>query len=309
MRVLPQMYVSSWLVLGLSVLGPGGCDAADPAKAAPNPAAPNSKAQPDPAKAGGEQIREAKDVDLSGLSASQRETFFTIINQESSACGKPHSLATSLRDDPDCRNSLLVAQLIADRLVAGQTPADIKLQIDEVSAALTPVEIDLEGRAVWGNPKAPVTIVVFADFQCPRCKSEAPVLREQVTERRGQVKLVFKHFPLAGHPRGEPAAIAVEAAHQQGKFWEMHDLVFANQTQLEDADLERYAGQIPELDVAKWKADYASPEVEAAVVRDRAAGKSLALTGTPTVFVNGRRVSSLLWNGELSAWIDDALRR
>src|SRR5690606_26293143 len=130
---------------------------------------------------------------------------------------------------------------------------------------------------VFGNPSAPVTVVVFADFQCPVCKEEAPKLREEVSERRGQAKLVFKHFPLNGHPRGEPAAIAVEAAHMQGKFWEMHDLVFANQSKLEDEDLERYAKQIPELDFDKWKADLET--AKAAVNRDRAEGKALVLTG------------------------------
>ena len=302
MRVLRLFRVPLLLALACSTLA--ACDGGQPAKA--DGKAPAAKAgEPAPA----DMIREAPGVELGSLSEAQRESFFTVLNQESSACGKAHSLATSLRDDPDCRDSKLVAQVIADRLAAGQTAADVKLMVDEVVSALTPATLDLEGRPVYGNPKAPVTVVVFADFQCPRCKSEAPVLRKEVDDRRGQVKLVFKHFPLPGHPRGEPAAIAVEAAHQQGKFWEMHDLVFANQTQLEDADLERYAGQIEGLDVAKWKADYASETVKAAVTSDRADGKTLQLPGTPSVFVDGRQVTPLLWEGEISGWIDDALRR
>lgn len=254
-------------------------------------------------------IREAKGVELEALNPSQREAFFTLINKEPSACDKPHSLATSLRDDPDCRDSQVLAQVIADRLATGMSPADIKALLDGVLEALTPQEIDIEGRPVMGNPSAPVTVVVFADFQCPRCKMEAPKLRREIKERRGQAKLVFKHFPLKGHPRGEPAAIAAEAAHLQGKFWEMHDLVFANQSNLEDADLERYAAKIPELDLAKWKADVAAATTRAAVSDDRTDGKTLKIGGTPAVFVNGRQVTPMLWEGELSAWIDDALRR
>ncbi len=303
-RVLRSLCVS--LLLAPALLA---CDGDKPSNAKPGADSAAGKAAAPEGPATAEQIREAKGVELDALSEPQRESFFALINQESSACAKPHSLATSLRDDPDCRDSLLVAQFIADRLAAGAAPTDIKLMLDQLTAALTPAELELDGRPVFGNPKAPVTVVVFADFQCPRCKAEAPVLREEVSERRGQARLVFKHFPLNMHERAEAAALAVEAAHQQGKFWEMHDLVFANQTKLDDADLERYAGQIEGLDVGKWKADLAAPETKAAVDRDLSQAKALKLPGTPAVFVNGRQVSPMLWDGELSGWIDDALRR
>jgi protein-disulfide isomerase len=299
MRRLRQFCVPLLLAAALTACDPNAADK-------PATKSNDGAAQPVPV---GEQIREAKGVELSKLSETQRESFFALINTESSACGEGHSLAKSLRDEPDCRDSKLVAQFIADRLAAGMTPMDITQLIEQLLASLKPVEIDIEGRPVFGNPSAPITVVVFADFQCPLCKAEAPELRAEVSERRGQAKLVFKHFPLNGHPRAEPAAIAVEAAHLQGKFWEMHDLVFENQTKLEDADLEGYAKQIPELDFDKWKADVAAETTKAAVNRDRAEGKALALSGTPTVFVNGRRMSPLLWDGELSGWIDDALRR
>lgn len=255
-------------------------------------------------------VREAKGVDLSKLGEAQQSTFYTMINTEPSACDKPHSLATSLRDDAECRDSLLVAQFIADRLADGATPSDIKLEIDPLVDALTPREIPTEGRPTYGNERAPVTVVVFADFQCPHCKLEAPELRKAVQQYRGQAKLVFKHFPLSSmHTRAEAAARATEAAHKQGKFWEMHDLVFDHQTQLEDADLERYAGQIVGLDVAKWKTDYAASDVKLAVEKDRAHGDLLQIAGTPAVYVDGRFVTPLLWGGNLTSWIEDALRR
>ena len=117
------------------------------------------------------------------------------------------------------------------------------------------------------------------------------------------------HFPLQMHDRARVAAAAAEAAHRQGKFWEMHDLIFDHQTQLEDQDLERYASQIPGLDLAQWKKDFASSEAELAVAKDRALGEGLNIMGTPEVFVDGRQVTPLLWGGNLGAWIDDALRR
>jgi protein-disulfide isomerase len=289
-------------LLPILVLAALGCDGGT----TPNSAA---KQEGKPAVPAGELIREAKGVDLGGLSEAQLEDFYRLINAESSACAKPHSLATSLRDDPECRNSMLVAQFIATRLAAGVPAGSIRARLDELTASLTPEDIDIEGRPVFGNPQAPVTVVVFADFQCPMCKDEAPKLRKEVQDRRGQVKLVFKHFPLGGHPRAEPAAIAVEAAGLQGKFWEMHDLVFDHQNQLEDDDLARYAGQIAELDLGRWKADIEAETTKAAVNKDRAEGVRLKIDGTPAVFVDGRSVTPLLWDGEVSAWIDDALRR
>jgi protein-disulfide isomerase len=305
MRALLRLCVPSLLAAVLTACTASG-DQAKPTDTAKKPDPVDTPVSEVPVS---EQIRDIEGVDLKKLSEGQRESFFAVINQESSACGQAHSLAKSLQADPDCRDSVLVAQFIADRLGAGMTPMDIRQQLDGLLAALKPVEIDLEGRPVFGNPSAPVTVVVWADFQCPLCKSEAPHLREEVSNRRGQAKLVFKHFPLEGHPRGEPAAIAVEAAHLQGKFWEMHDLVFANQSMLEDEDLESYAQQIEGLDLAKWKADVTAETTKAAVSRDRGEGKVLKIGGTPTVFVNGRLVTPALWDGELSAWIDDALRR
>jgi protein-disulfide isomerase len=256
-----------------------------------------------------EMIREAPGVDLSRLGETALASFFTMLNTEQSACDKPHSLATSLRDDPACRNSRHVAQFIADRLASGATPSDIKLDIDLVVQALTPREIPTEGRPVYGNERAPVTVVVFADFECPHCKMEAPILRKAIQQYRGQAKLVFMHFPLRMHARAEVAAAAAEAAHKQGKFWEMHDLIFDHQSQLEDEDLERYASQIQGLDLAQWREDFHSEAAELAVAKDKAFGEALDIQGTPAVFIDGRQVTPLLWDGNLEAWIDDALRR
>jgi protein-disulfide isomerase len=273
------------------------------------PARPERAREELPPPAEAEMIREAKGVDLGKLGETARTTFYTMLNTEPSACDKPHSLASSLQIDPECRNSQVVAQFIADRLASGATPSDIKLDIDLVVEAITPREIPVEGRPVYGNDRALVTVVVFADFECPHCKMEAPVLRKAIQQYRGQAKLVYLHFPLEMHPRAQVAAVAAEAAFRQGKFWEMHDLIFDHQSQLEDEDLERYAKQIQGLDVAQWKADFASESAKLAVSKDRAIGEALQIMGTPAVYVDGRLVTPLLWGGNLGAWIDDALRR
>jgi protein-disulfide isomerase len=312
LRAARQTLISCAVLVACATLGATACDTkpADTKTAGKTANKPGSsdatKVQPPIA----DMILEAPGVDLSKLTPPQRESFFTVLNTESSACGQAHSLAKSLRDDAECRDSIHVAQFIADRLAGGAAAGDIKLDVDAVVKALTPREIPIDGRPVFGNERAPVTVVVFADFQCPMCKHEAPQLRAAVEAQRGRAKLVFKHFPLVEHhPRAEAAAAAAEAAHLQGMFWDMHDLLFANQDALEDADLLRYAGQVQGLDVEQWKADLASEAVEKTVDEDRGNGEKLDLPGTPTVYVNGREVVPMLWGGKIDAWIEDALRR
>ena len=254
------------------------------------------------------EITDAKGVDLSRLSEPQKTSFFQLINTEPSACAKAHSLAVSLRDDASCRDSLSVAQFIADALVQGASVSDIKASLELVVDSLRPREINIQGCPVYGNERAPVTVVVFADFECPHCRQEAPVLRQAIDQFRGKAKLVYKHFPLSGHVRGKAASIATVAAMEQGKFWEMHDIVFENQTTLEDADIRRYAQKIG-LDMARFDASYKAKKGQDRVEQDRVEGEKLDIQGTPAVFVNGRYMNSALFGGTITGWIEDALRR
>jgi protein-disulfide isomerase len=255
-----------------------------------------------------DMLMDAPGVDTSRLSEAQRSVFFQVINTEPSACDKPHSLARSLKDDPACRDSQLAAQFVADALASGHPASAVKHDLPLVVDALQPRDIDVKGRPVYGAERAPVTVVVFADFQCPHCRDEAPVLRKAIDQFRGRAKLVYKHFPITGHDRAKAAAIATEAAHEQGKFWEMHDRVFENQTQLTDENIYTWAAEIG-LDMAKFKASYTAQKGKAVVEKDKAEGEALGISGTPAVYVNGRSVIPALFGGSITAWIDDALKR
>lgn len=261
------------------------------------------------AVAAGETIREAKGVDFSKLTDIQLSTFFDIINTEPSACGKPHSLAKSVRDDAACRDSRVVAQFVADNLAGGAPTADVKAGAAFVAESLQPREIKgLNGRPTFGADSAPVTVVVFADYECPHCAQEAPGLQAAIKAYRGKAKLVYRHFPLQSHARARYAAIAAEAAYAQGKFWEYSNLLFQNQSALEDDDLVAYAGRVG-LDVAAFKAAYAAKTGEPLVDGDRSEGERLEIQGTPAVFVNGRYYNEALFGGTIEGWIDDALKR
>jgi protein-disulfide isomerase len=104
------------------------------------------------------------------------------------------------------------------------------------------------------------------------------------------VKIVFKHLPLAMHKNAKSAAVATEAAYRQGKFWEMHDLIFQNQRQLSAEKYYELAGTLG-LDVAKFKKDFASAEVTKAVETDSQEAAALGVTGTPAFFINGSFLS------------------
>ena len=139
---------------------------------------------------------------------------------------------------------------------------------------------------VLGNPDAPVTVLEYGDFECPYCAAAAPVLRQLVEESQGQVKLVFRHFPLAdAHPHALTAALAAEAAGAQGAFWPMHDLLFARQDRLSDVALRAYAEELG-LDGDRVVGE-AAQQFAAKVAADFEQGLEDEVAGTPTVVVDG----------------------
>jgi len=147
---------------------------------------------------------------------------------------------------------------------------------------------------VKGATNAKVTIVEFSDFQCPACKSYAPVLNELVKIFPNDVRLVYKHFPLRSiHLRAQGAAEAAEAASLQGKFWEMVDKLFSGQeiwSKGKGSDqFEAYAKEFG-LDTLKFKNDLASNEVKNAVNDDYKEGLDIGINSTPTFYLNGKKI-------------------
>jgi protein-disulfide isomerase len=150
-------------------------------------------------------------------------------------------------------------------------------------------DIPIDSAPFKGNVDAPVTIVEFSDFQCPYCARLQPTLRQVLIEYPEEVKLVFKHFPLSSHKQARNAVKAAEAAREQGKFWEMHDLIFANFSSLTESSFTTFADQL-DLDAGQFEADYTSKKYEELVELDLDAGRSSGVTGTPSLFMNGKRM-------------------
>src|SRR5881296_3428939 len=140
-----------------------------------------------------------------------------------------------------------------------------------------------------GAVEAPVTLVEYGDFECPFCGRAYPELKQVLRRLGGKVQFVFRHFPLSEvHPHARHAAEVAEAAAAQGKFWEMHDLLFARQDALDDADLLKYAAELS-LDSDRVRRELAGHEHVRRVEEDQQSGLDSGVKGTPTFYIDGTR--------------------
>lgn len=166
--------------------------------------------------------------------------------------------------------------------------------------------ISTDDQPSKGHPTAPVTIVEFTDFQCPSCAQTQPVIERTLKEFDGQVRLVIRDFPLEKHADAFKAAEAAEAARAQGKYWEYVALLFQHQSALGNDKLREYAAQL-KLNAQQFNAALDAGKFTDAVQRDVQEGLRLGVNGTPTLFVNGRRVAEPSYEA-LKAAIEAALR-
>lgn len=138
-------------------------------------------------------------------------------------------------------------------------------------------------------------MVVYSDFQCPFCRVAALRMNDLIRDYPRKVHFYFKHFPLRQHPQAEKAAKAAEAARMQGKFWQMHDLLFSEAAFLNDESYIAFAERL-NLDVERFKADVASEKVAARIAEDRSEADYLGLNGTPFFVVNGAPYSGSFYD-------------
>jgi protein-disulfide isomerase len=174
------------------------------------------------------------------------------------------------------------------------------------------VELETDGAPIKGPADAPVTLIEFADFQCPYCSRINPTVSE-LRERYGdKLRVVFRQFPLRQlHPDAQKAAEAALCAGDQDEFWPMHDAIFASQRQMSVVDLKAHAERL-ELDMTRFAGCLDSGKKAKAVKADLEAGRRAGVSGTPALFVNGRPVQLVSGSppvDQLAEVIDDELRR
>jgi protein-disulfide isomerase len=202
------------------------------------------------------------------------------------------------------------------KLEGVQTSAFLKEQVEEALGMSSPSETTKPEVAlgeslgtnspVRGSPDAPVTITEFADFQCPYCASARGSLDQVLREYPHNVKLVFKSFPLDFHPDSMLAHRAALAAGEQGKFWEMHDLIFSQQRAMKRDDLYSMARSLG-LDMDRFTNDLQSEKVQREIDTDRAEGKRRGVDGTPTFYVDGQEMVGVATTAQFEDMISRSL--
>jgi protein-disulfide isomerase len=205
--------------------------------------------------------------------------------------------------------AVAVATLVGGAILyrAKRLPA---LAIPENSALR---KVDTDSFHVLGANDAPVTLMEFGDFQCPPCADLAEPINQLERDYRSRLRVVFRHLPLANHQHAREAALASEAAGLQGRFWEMHDLLYREQPVWSNAPdvgvlFSAYAGMLG-LDIDRFKKDMGSDKAKARVGFDEGQAMTLGVRSTPTIFINNQEVPPAYRNpAGLRTIVDAALR-
>lgn len=189
-------------------------------------------------------------------------------------------------------------EVIADlkRMEAANQPLSAELQL-AIAANTAPA---------FGPENASVKVVEFSDFECPFCSRAANVVHELKQKYGDKIRFVFRQYPLPMHANAHGAAEAALAAEAQGKFWEYHDVLFANQRSLDQEALEGHA-KTAGLNLAQFKQALAGDKLKAQVAADLKLGEQAVVQGTPTMFINGKRVENPTDFAAVASMIDAAL--
>jgi protein-disulfide isomerase len=272
------------LLLTLLVSVGGWSSCRDSSAIVPEPTSSAPTAQP-----------EVKDVSLPGIDISamtprERHEYSSLVSDLLAPCPNvPVPLAQCVLEKRPCSACAPAAKWIAHAVREGASEEQIqtafKSRFDPAGIKVIP----LAGSPSRGPDDAKVTVVEFADFECPHCRAALPMIDAMMAAHPDKVRLVYKFVVLNGHVHAEPAARAAWAAAQQGKFWEMEHLLFERQEHLEQGDLERYA-KVLKLDVTRWKVDMESQGAKDRLAEDRRLEDDLKLQGTPTIYINGREL-------------------
>jgi len=229
---------------------------------------------------------DVREGDFTGISEAQKTLAVKVMNAQMCNCGCDMTVAECRLRDSSCRRSLIFARTIMDAIREGGSEAKVVEAYQAKASTFVEAKmpddrgvvyaIDTTGSPARGGTKAPVTIVEFSDFQCPYCKELQETLEQVLKAFPQDVRLVFKQYPLNIHQYARQASVAALAAHAQGKFWPLHDKMFQNFSAINEENIKRWAREAG-LNMGQFE-------------KDMADGAGAKVLGTPTLFVNGRRL-------------------
>jgi protein-disulfide isomerase len=252
-------------------------------------------------------------IDISGLTPVQKKAVLKITRDQDCSCQCGMKVAECVNKDPNCTYAKQLVAIAIKGVQEGKTPLEISKLMDASPKAHRPkvledaVAIPVNGSPVRGPSNARITLVEFSDFECPYCSLAALEMRSIMAAYPKEIKLVYKQFPLSMHPNAPLAAAASLAAGEQGKFWEMHDVLFKNFRKLHRDNILGWAKEL-NLDVAKFTADLDAPKNQAVIKKDLADGEAVGVYGTPAFFINGKKYNGPVTMETLKPLLDAELK-
>jgi hypothetical protein len=239
-------------------------------------------------------------IDTSPLTPREKKEWSGYVSELLAPCSDvPVSIAQCVQEKRSCSRCLPAARYVLRGVRDGLSREQVEKSYHGRFDADLIKDVAVGDSPAKGPVGAPITLIEFADFECPYCAVMAPRLEEAFVKHPGQIRFVYKFMPLAGHPHGEIAARAGIAAISQGKFWEMHDKLFANRDHLEPQDLDSYAKDLG-LDLNKFQKDAAGQAATDRLAAERKQADSLEVKGTPTIYINGREYDP---QSDLNDWL------
>jgi len=252
-------------------------------------------------------------VDLSDLTPVQKRAVLKLMREQDCSCLCGLKTAECLVKDPNCSYSKSLAAIAVKGVKEGKTLVEISKLMDASPKAHRPklledpLTIPVDGSPTLGPDKARITLIEFSDFECPYWSLAVQQVRAIMAAYPKDIKLIYKQFPLSMHPNAPLAAAASLAANEQGKFWQMHDIMFANYRKLSRDNIMTWAQQIG-LDMNRFKADLDSKKFQAVIKKDTADGEAAGLYGTPAFFINGKHYNGPLEMDQVKPILDAELK-
>ena len=227
-------------------------------------------------------------VDTSALTPREKKEWGMYVTEFLSPCRNvPVPIAQCVQEKRACDKCVPAAKYVLKGVKDGKTREVIEKSYKGRFDSSGVKNVPIDGSPVRGPENAPITIVEFADFECPHCGEVAPAIDKLIEAHKNDIRFSFKFYPLPSHPHADIAARAAAASMNQNKFWEMHHALFTNQHHLEQTDLDSYAKELG-IEVSRFHADMQSNQTTERIAKDRKLGEDLQIAGTPTIFINGR---------------------
>ena len=247
-------------------------------------------------------------MDFSSMPPAAQRELQNVLSDDFCYCGCPHALGACLRAHPTCKHAKRMTKLAAAQALTGMAATEIINGLSQYYLSFRdPVKtFTVDERQCVGPKDAKVTLTEFSDFECPFCGKARPMLETFIKENAKKARLCWMAFPLPQHPNATPAGQAVLYARDHGKFWQMHDALFENQTKL-NLELIKQLGKKVGLTQPDFEKLFGTTRYVSDLDASRNQGRTAGVDSTPTLFLNGHRLSLTLNAETLAQAVDDQM--